>query len=72
MQFKPTAVVGVNPAFDALVDAIQKGVPLAKLSRLYVAYMLGRNAGNKVHTSIALGIDRRTIQRWVKAGEVKG
>ena len=38
-----------------------------KFQRVYVDYALRRFGGNKVHTAAALGIDRRTIQRWARA-----
>ena len=38
-----------------------------RFQRVYVDYALRRFGGNKVHTAAALGIDRRTIQRWARA-----
>lgn len=54
-------------ALDALVDAAENLVPMHRFQRVYVDYALRRFGGNKVHTAAALGIDRRTIQRWARA-----
>ena len=54
-------------ALDALVEAAELLVPMHKFQRVYVDYALRRFGGNKVHTAAALGIDRRTIQRWARA-----
>jgi DNA-binding NtrC family response regulator len=54
-------------ALDALVAAAEALVPMHKFQRVYVDYALRRFGGNKVHTAAALGIDRRTIQRWARA-----
>lgn len=54
-------------ALDALVEAAENLVPMHKFQRVYVDYALRRFGGNKVHTAAALGIDRRTIQRWARA-----
>lgn len=54
-------------ALDALVEAAEGLVPMHKFQRVYVDYALRRFGGNKVHTAAALGIDRRTIQRWARA-----
>lgn len=54
-------------ALDALVAAAEGLVPMHKFQRVYVDYALRRFGGNKVHTAAALGIDRRTIQRWARA-----
>lgn len=59
-------IVGVNPELDALIDGIQDGVPMARMTRLYAYYVLARYEGNKSHASSVLGIDRRTLQRWAK------
>ena len=59
-------------ARDKLVDALEARAPLTlqKFSYLYVTCVLERHGGNKLHAAKALGIDRRTIQRWVKGGLV--
>lgn len=56
-------------AREKLVEAIDARVPLTlqKFSYLYVSLLLERHHGKKLHAAKALGIDRRTIQRWVKA-----
>ena len=54
-------------ALDALIEAAEGLVPMHKFQRVYVDYALRRFGGNKVHTAAALGIDRRTIQRWACA-----
>jgi len=54
-------------ALDALLESAEGLVPMHKFQRVYVDYALRRFGGNKVHTAAALGIDRRTIQRWARA-----
>jgi len=54
-------------ALDALIEAAEGLVPMHRFQRAYVDYALRRFGGNKVHTAAALGIDRRTIQRWARA-----
>ncbi len=54
-------------ALEALVEAAEALVPMHRFQRVYVDYALRRFGGNKVHTAAALGIDRRTIQRWARA-----
>lgn len=59
-------------ALEALVEAAEMLVPMHKFQRVYVDYALRRFGGNKVHTAAALGIDRRTIQRWARARAEQG
>jgi DNA-binding NtrC family response regulator len=54
-------------ALTALIEAAEGLVPMHRFQRVYVDYALRRFGGNKVHTAAALGIDRRTIQRWARA-----
>lgn len=54
-------------AMEALIEAAEGLVPMHRFQRVYVDYALRRFGGNKVHTAAALGIDRRTIQRWARA-----
>jgi hypothetical protein len=54
-------------ALSALIEAAEALVPMHRFQRVYVDYALRRFGGNKVHTAAALGIDRRTIQRWARA-----
>ena len=54
-------------ALDALIEAAEGLVPMHRFQRVYVDYALRRFGGTKVHTAAALGIDRRTIQRWARA-----
>jgi DNA-binding NtrC family response regulator len=54
-------------ALTALIEAAEALVPMHRFQRVYVDYALRRFGGNKVHTASALGIDRRTIQRWARA-----
>lgn len=54
-------------AMSALIESAEGLVPMHRFQRVYVDYALRRFGGNKVHTAAALGIDRRTIQRWARA-----
>jgi DNA-binding NtrC family response regulator len=54
-------------ALQALIAAAEGLIPMHRFQRVYVDYALRRFGGNKVHTAAALGIDRRTIQRWARA-----
>lgn len=54
----------------ALFEAIEKHAPLQLVQRLYVRFVFSR-LRNKVHTGAALGIDRRTIQRWARQARVR-
>ncbi len=56
-------------ALEALNEAIANKVPLERMSRLYAEYMLQVHGNNKLRTADALGIDRRTVQRWAKKTE---
>lgn len=51
-----------------LHDEIDRHATLREVSIAYVAYVLACLGGNKVLTARAIGIDRRTIQRWFKSG----
>ena len=63
----PLPKEATTEALDALIEAAEGLVPMHKFQRVYVDYALRRFGGNKVHTAAALGIDRRTIQRWARA-----
>lgn len=52
--------------FEDLNAAIAAEAPLKDIMKLYTAYILAQNDNNKVRTAKALGMDRRTIQRWAK------
>ncbi len=56
--------VDATEALATLNEAIARGATLADVSALYVAYILERRGGNKVHAAIALNVNRRTLQRW--------
>lgn len=55
-----------------LNDAIARRAPLREVAILYTRYVLQTFGGNKSHAAPALGIDRRTIQRWSKDGPSMG
>ncbi|MGZ3421077.1 MAG: sigma-54-dependent transcriptional regulator [Polyangiales bacterium] len=60
----PKAVVR-PPSHDFLGHAVDRGWTLDELSRAYLARVLERTGGNKKQAASILGIDRRTIQRWL-------
>ncbi len=53
------------PAQDFLRAALDRGWTLDELCRAYLARVLERTGGNKKQAAAILGIDRRTIQRWL-------
>jgi hypothetical protein len=56
-----------TPALGALLklnEAIASGATLAEVTGLYADYILERRGGNKVHASLTLNVNRRTLQRW--------
>jgi DNA-binding NtrC family response regulator len=50
---------------DFLSAAAEREMTLDDLTMAYVRRVLERNGGNKKRTARMLGIDRRTIQRWL-------
>ena len=50
-----------------LDSEIDRHATLKEVSLAYVAYVVACLGGNKVLTARAIGIDRRTIQRWFKS-----
>jgi DNA-binding NtrC family response regulator len=50
---------------DPLALAAERQMTLEELERAYVLHVLQRFGGNKVRAAAALGISRRTIQRWL-------
>ncbi|MBI2391060.1 MAG: sigma-54-dependent Fis family transcriptional regulator [Deltaproteobacteria bacterium] len=59
------ATLATAPAQDFLRHALDRGWTLDELSRAYLARVLERTGGNKKQAATILGIDRRTIQRWL-------
>ncbi len=57
--------VTTPPTQDFLRHALDRGWTLDELSRAYLARVLERTGGNKKQAATILGIDRRTIQRWL-------
>ena len=53
----------------ALLVAIQSPaelITLSEMERRYVRYVLGAQNGNKMRTARTLGIDRRSLYRWLE------
>jgi DNA-binding NtrC family response regulator len=59
------ASLATAPAQDFLRHALDRGWTLDELSRAYLGRVLERTGGNKKQAATILGIDRRTIQRWL-------
>ena len=59
------ATLQAPPEADFLTLAAEREMTLDELSLAYVRRVLERNGGNKKRTARMLGIDRRTIQRWL-------
>lgn len=53
---------------DIFAGAAERMMTLEEVERAYVEHVLERYGGNKVRAAAALGISRRTIQRWVGGG----
>jgi len=50
---------------DLFASAAERMMTLEEVERAYVRHVLERFGGNKVRAAAALGINRRTIQRWL-------
>ncbi|MDI1431412.1 sigma-54-dependent transcriptional regulator [Polyangium sorediatum] len=50
---------------DLFASAAERMMTLDEVDRAYVRHVLERFGGNKVRAAAALGINRRTIQRWL-------
>jgi len=50
---------------DIFASAAERMMTLEEVERAYVRHILERFGGNKVRAATALGINRRTIQRWL-------
>jgi DNA-binding NtrC family response regulator len=50
-------------------SAAERSMTLEELERGYVAHVLERCGGNKKRAAASLGINRRTIQRWMGEGD---
>jgi DNA-binding NtrC family response regulator len=60
----PTALR--KPKLETFVDqALDSVMTISELEITYARRMLARNGGNKKKTARMLGIDRRTLQRWL-------
>ncbi len=57
--------VSTPPPTDFLRHALDRSWTLEDLSRAYLARVLERTGGNKKQAAAIMGIDRRTIQRWL-------
>ncbi len=54
---------------DIFATAAERMMTLEEVERSYVRHVLERFGGNKVRAAAALGINRRTIQRWLGEDE---
>lgn len=59
------AAVQKPKAPELFAGAAERMMTLEDVERAYVEHVLERCGGNKVRAAAALGISRRTIQRWV-------
>jgi DNA-binding NtrC family response regulator len=57
--------VGVDATPDVFAAAAERLMTLDELEKGYVRHVLERLGGNKKRAAAALGINRRTIQRWL-------
>jgi len=57
--------LGADTPQDFLKHAVDRSWTLEELSRAYLARVLERTGGNKKQAAALMGIDRRTIQRWL-------
>ena len=63
----PPPVVPMAPAAPAVTAADDENLSLAELERQHIERTLTRMGGNVTRAALALGIDRRTLQRKLKA-----
>ncbi len=54
-----------DTAQDFLRHAVDRSWTLEELSRAYLVRVLERTGGNKKQAAAMMGIDRRTVQRWL-------
>jgi two-component system response regulator HydG len=57
--------LGDAPAPDFLSFAAEREMTLDELSMAYLRRVLDRTGNNKKRTARILGVDRRTVQRWL-------
>jgi DNA-binding NtrC family response regulator len=57
--------IGTPPPVDFLRHAVDLGWTIDELNRAYLHRVLERTGGNKKQAAALMGIDRRTIQRWL-------
>ena len=60
----PAALAETRPQ-DWFATAAERSMTLEEVERSYVQHVLDRYGGNKKRAADALGINRRTIQRWL-------
>jgi len=51
---------------------IERQATLREVMLAYVRYVVARRGGNKQQAALQMGIDRRTIQRWLRDGIPNG
>jgi DNA-binding NtrC family response regulator len=65
---KRTGPAGSTPGRDLLLErAVAEEWTLQRLERVYILRLLARHDGHRGRTAQALGIDRRTLYRKLKA-----
>jgi DNA-binding NtrC family response regulator len=57
---------GRNAALLVAIQTPAELITLDEMERRYVRYVLGHQQGNKMRTARALGIDRRSLYRWLE------
>ena len=60
----------VDEAYRELIRLTIAIAPIRVVMFAYVKYALARHESNKFRTAKALGIDRRSLQRWTKSGKI--
>lgn len=63
-----TAPAGSTPGHELMMErAVSEEWTLQRLERVYILRLLARHDGHRGRTAQALGIDRRTLYRKLKA-----
>lgn len=58
-------------AKERLIAGIEDRVSMKEMHLLYVEYVLATTGGNRSRAADRLGVDRRTVQRWIRVSAAR-